>query len=452
MADNPITGKLVLNGRIEAVSALHIGSGQADNSDMDILRNQAGEPYIPATSFVGVLRHFFDTASPGFNRFWGTMNGSDDQQSSLVCADLVPENSTVVVRRDGVRLNNNTGLAKDTGKFDYEILEPGTCFSLCLEVTLRRDRQESFRFFCSIYDLLDQDRIRLGAKTGNGLGRIRLLTEQTKIFLFDFKQYDHVRAWLKQDFSATNQIDRETLGSGFDLKKKICRIRANMVLKSSLLVRSYGHTPEAPDTVQLQSGKNWLIPGTSIKGAVRARAERIVNTLELADKNRFMDNLFGYVREKGTKKEGASQGSDRKKSRVQVEDVVLDRKKFTAELQSRIRIDRFTGGVINGALFDSMPVFAPEQEQTVTFNFAIREYSEAEIGLFLLILKDLWTGDLPIGGEKNIGRGVFQGKEAEIIWDGGRVIFRDPAKIDPDDLDKLNGFVETLVALKNGGS
>jgi len=32
------------------------------------------------------------------------------------------------------------------------------------------------------------------------------------------------------------------------------------------------------------------------------------------------------------------------------------------------------------------------------------------------VLKDLWCGDLAIGGEKNVGRGVLKGLSATIRW------------------------------------
>jgi hypothetical protein len=39
---------------------------------------------------------------------------------------------------------------------------------------------------------------------------------------------------------------------------------------------------------------------------------------------------------------------------------------------------------------------------------------EPEIGLLLLTLKDLWTGDLPLGGESSVGRGRLRGLRAEL--------------------------------------
>ena len=34
--------------------------------------------------------------------------------------------------------------------------------------------------------------------------------------------------------------------------------------------------------------------------------------------------------------------------------------------------------------------------------------------MLLLLLKDLWTGDLPLGGESSIGRGRLRGLEAKL--------------------------------------
>ncbi|MGQ9815302.1 MAG: hypothetical protein ACUVR3_09155, partial [Candidatus Roseilinea sp.] len=47
---------------------------------------------------------------------------------------------------------------------------------------------------------------------------------------------------------------------------------------------------------------------------------------------------------------------------------------------------------------------------------------QSEIGLLLLLLKDLWTGDLPLGGESSVGRGRLKGVQAVIsgphgVWE-----------------------------------
>ena len=47
----------------------------------------------------------------------------------------------------------------------------------------------------------------------------------------------------------------------------------------------------------------------------------------------------------------------------------------------------------------------------------MRQPKDYEIGLLLLLLKDLWTSDLAVGGTSSIGRGRLQGREATIKFD-----------------------------------
>jgi CRISPR/Cas system CSM-associated protein Csm3 (group 7 of RAMP superfamily) len=89
-------------------------------------------------------------------------------------------------------------------------------------------------------------------------------------------------------------------------------------------------------------------------------------------------------------------------------------------VQNRVSIDRFTGGTRDGALFNEQPLFGDAQS-VVTVDLQLEEPKEHEIGLLLLLLKDLWTGDLPLGGEISVGRGRLQGKNCEIEHRNGEV-------------------------------
>ncbi len=88
----------------------------------------------------------------------------------------------------------------------------------------------------------------------------------------------------------------------------------------------------------------------------------------------------------------------------------------TPELvQSRIKIDRFTGGAYPTALFSEQPVFAKDDTE-LTLYLELLSPKDYEIGLLLLLLKDLWTGDLPLGGEISVGRGRLRGRSATLSW------------------------------------
>jgi len=84
-------------------------------------------------------------------------------------------------------------------------------------------------------------------------------------------------------------------------------------------------------------------------------------------------------------------------------------------VQHRVSIDRFTGGALDTALFTEAPVFKTK-DTLVKVNLCLQNPKHSEIGLLLLLLKDLWTSDLAIGGEASVGRGRLHGNEANLIF------------------------------------
>src|SRR5262249_55381721 len=73
---------------------------------------------------------------------------------------------------------------------------------------------------------------------------------------------------------------------------------------------------------------------------------------------------------------------------------------------ARIRADRFTGGVVDGALFEEEPNYRGRAR----LRLELRQPGPGELGLVLLVLKDLLLGDLPLGGAGSVGRGVVSGR------------------------------------------
>jgi CRISPR/Cas system CSM-associated protein Csm3 (group 7 of RAMP superfamily) len=196
-------------------------------------------------------------------------------------------------------------------------------------------------------------------------------------------------------------------------------IHATFQLVGSLLIRSgQDSTGCAPDVVHLKShrpknniqeienssDKNkpnlvHILSGTSLAGVLRHRAERIIKTLGSC--SQLVDQLFGFVN-----------GKEAKASRLVVYEKVIE--KATELVQNRIAIDRFTGGAYHGALFNEQPIFG-SNETIVTIELELRQPEDYEIGLLLLLIKDLWTSDLPVGGESSIGRGRLKGIQANLI-------------------------------------
>jgi len=440
---NSIKGKILLKGKIQCLSPVHIGCGSKDRSDLDVLLDPENMPFIPATSFVGVLHHslhFRDNDRKRYqkewDRFWGYTRNQDGQQSSFRCSDLMCLSQVPIIRvRDGIKIDNKTGLVKDQGKYDYEIVERGTFFDLNMEFHYR-ESDEIFvkKMVRTFFDMFGKGEIQIGAKTNSGLGEIEMIKEETKLYDFDFSQKDHVFNWLTENRESQIVIPKTELGEPFELSNNMLSIDADLELKNSIIIRSYCEDPQMPDATHLQSLDDWIISGSSLKGAIRARAERIVNTLGKSES--IIKNLFGYVAEDQRSKNA-------KKGKIRVKETILPR--FIAEIQTRIKIDRFTGGTIETALFDSMPLFTDFKDKVLKINITVNNCTDAEAGLLLLVLKDLWAGDLAVGGEKSIGRGVFQGIKANVEYNGEQtVIDNEFTSLSPDERNRLQSYVNAL--------
>jgi CRISPR/Cas system CSM-associated protein Csm3 (group 7 of RAMP superfamily) len=435
------TGKIILKGKIRLLSPAMIGSGRDERTDMDITRDSDGKPFIPATSFIGVLRHSLKVKADNeqLERFWGSEKKKDKPlyQSALYCDDLtIIDEKPEIAIRDGVAIDNKTGRAKEHAKFNYELIEKDTTFDLKMEIDLIKGYEEFFKqMLATIIHVLKNEKIRLGAKTRNGFGKIKL--EDYKVYEFDFRKKDGIVRWLKEDFTTPSDFKYPVFIID---QNNLFELNATFSIKNSLIVRSYTASPDEPDSVHIKSKGKDILPGTSIKGAIRARAERIINTL--GKPSDIIIDLFGLIDE--NKKEA-------KRGRLIIEEIVLDG--YPSEVQTRIKIDRFTGGVMEGALLETMPLFSTKNSKTFNLSITIEDCKPHEAGLMLLILKDLWTEDLPVGGEKAIGRGVLKGIGAEINYNGET--FKIPQNItqipDPQK-KKLQEYVDSLVNYIGGAA
>jgi CRISPR/Cas system CSM-associated protein Csm3 (group 7 of RAMP superfamily) len=144
---------------------------------------------------------------------------------------------------------------------------------------------------------------------------------------------------------------------------------------------------------------------------MRARGLRIANTIynDPAKAKKFVSDIFGPdTIEKQIKRK---KGDDPFASRLLVRERTVEGK--SDMVQTRIRIDRFTGGTFPGALFEQQPVTGGSQSK-ITMSIELRNPKDPQIGLLLHILRDLWTGDLPLGGEASTGRGRLDGIKADL--------------------------------------
>jgi len=438
-----IIGKILIKAKIDLISPIHIGCGSGERSKLDILLDDNNRPFIPGTSIAGVLNQMIIIDDKKNLKFWGYLKEDNTGSASLFfCSDATVSSDSpdiVISIRDGIRIDSLTGTTIDSAKYDYEILEPGVIFDFKMIFTFYDDNKDFVKSMArTIYDILNSNNMQVGAKTGSGLGYIKLVQNQTNIYLYDFTQKDHVINWLmihNNHYSSTNKIELDKLGKPFTIKDNSFKLCSSLKIRHSFIIRSNSDIPEL-DEVHISSAGKPIITGSAIKGAIRARIERILYSLgnrkEKVDC--IMKKLFGYIDKNDNSK-------DSQKSRVTVKETILP--SFIAQQQSRIKIDRFTGGTIQSALFNTMPLFVNLNDKAVNIEIEIKDCQKYEAGLLLLVLKDLWTGDLAVGGEKSIGRGTFEGFGAEISFDDEK--FNIEKQFTEKDSEKLQKYIDELV-------
>jgi len=414
--EHEVVGKIIFRADVENTSPLLIATGKGEEIDFEVIRDRNGKPIIPASGFAGMLKNSFENLSLNEEEkktktfFWG----SDDTksktpvQSHIIIDDLkLKDENFSILERDGVEINKKTGTAEDESKYDYELIEPGAVFNLNMEITIRKNIDTAIlkNFLYFIAENGKNKLYQQGAFKSNGFG----ILEFKNFEIFEFNFPDDANTWfnfLTSDTS-TNTYDN-TIKSSLTINKNILTITGCFSIKNSLIIRSKvfkttSGNEQDPDHAHLKNSKGIaLLTAKSVRGAVRHRALKILNTLNCYNSDEIVNGIFGNVdKEKQTAQKGRLKTFEQQIKNVE-----------QTQVQSRIKIDRFTGGTIKGALMQTQSLW--HKEESFELKFEIENCKDYEVGLMLLVMKDLMHEDLAIGGEKAIGRGVLKGKEIKI--------------------------------------
>ncbi len=465
-----IAARLVVTGALILESSVHLGNGdQGVYVDLPLLRDaREGLPLLQGSSLAGALRNYLRAYELGFTQreqraeqrrkgppptltellFGGVKGDPDGDQSPLIVDDALAAATSAEIR-DGVRIDGATRTALANFKYDLELLPPGTSFPLRFELLLPAEADLAERLQGALalaLNALAKGEIPLGARKTRGYGRCRVEAWQVATYRLRESRAD-LLAWLAADYPAWGYALTDDAAASLTRipvvtdKRQTFSIVADFALASPLLIRSEEpllNSDHQPDVAHLRDGQGQpIISGTSLAGALRARAARILNTVRPDQTQPLLDSLFGRDMHQRT--------GDPSASRLIVHEAQI--KDGTYLVQSRVGLDRFTGGAFDTALFNEAPQIGGEAQLTLT----IHEPSDADKGLLLLLLKDLWTSDLPLGGTASIGRGRLRGRRATIrdgqtAWElsehEGRLSLPDAAR------DTLEGYVVALHTTK----
>lgn len=483
---------------VEAETPLKVGNGEEGLLiDSLVARDAAGLPYIPGTSLTGVLRHSLADAE-GFepeiiNSIFGSSDKANITGSRLIISSAhivdytlgeVCDGGTAptaaflsamkeLPTRDHVAINDR-GVAKDTGKFEDEVLYAGSRFVFSLELQGREDDRDNWE---RILDMINTPLFRIGGGTRKGFGKLKLISIEEKVF--NLENEAERKAYLDTDSRlrmpkgaagkmpvATAQLIHYRLdiqprdffffgGSEFDND-------VDARYKTERKIIWNGNKGE------LQKEGYILIPATSVKGALSHRTayhynkmngsfidlnrkpEELNNAMQAriseletmtlkeleeiqrnkeaeyesiaqtAKKqwsinkaeapNNAVRNIFGYAI--NNKKEGAAQ--EGRRGRLIMDDCFIAASSVQEKIFDHLKVDPYTGGALDSALYQEKTVMLKKDQPFICLDIYLQhddsEESEACEKAFENALRDVCLGMLPLGGLTSKGHGFFSGK------------------------------------------
>ncbi len=415
-----IKKRIVVQGSLVLQTLASLSNGDNDDQvDLPLLTDALeGKPLLTGSSIAGAVRAYLrEIDARHAELLFGT--NAAEPQSPLIVEDSLGEGNEVEVR-DGVRLDSKSRTAVKDALYNRECWAAGTIFPLLFELLICHDDDETMLRTALATALLgfESEQIPVGGRKTRGYGR-------AKVEIWEVREYDLTTPRGLADWIYARGISqRVSMKSGLKVTplpdgRNRFVLDAKFWLDGSLLIRSVDRGENAPDMVHLKAKRTGkpdvpILSGTSVAGAMRARALKIANTLNKQDAGDIIDALFGPL--------GAS-GKPLKASRLLVWEHEI-KEGIDHLVQSRVSIDRFTGGARDQFLFNQQPVFG-DNATIVHLHFELKPSKDesaagrdSEIGLLLLLLKDLWTGDLPLGGESSVGRGRLHGKRADVKYNG----------------------------------
>ncbi|MFT4189112.1 MAG: RAMP superfamily CRISPR-associated protein [Aeromicrobium sp.] len=435
----------LITGQLVAESALHVGASRSDAvTDLPVLRDGSGRPLLPGTSLAGVLRRTLPDDEA--DRWFGSHDGSTTHPSVVIVDDAPATGGTY--ERHGTQIRTTTAIDPRTGAvkerllFSREVVPQGTIFSLSLE--LETDDEASAEEFLQRLAGTLATGIRVGAAITRGLGRVSLdgdlerrtiALQERERFLDFLSDVDH-----RSPVTPASAVTEPR-----SLMFALPFVPVGPLMTSVELPG--GAVDRVPLTAPTEAGHVRLtLPGSSIKGALRARALYLLGTLgKSADDPAFV-TLFGAAAELDEERRQLG-----RRGRLIVEDsgvdtpipaekwqAVLDasgqeapraRKALTTALSDlasdslprfipadRVAVDRWTGGAAEPLLYSLLePHHHTEEWEPLRLTLDLDGVPDDEarraVGLLLMVLREVRDGWVKFG--YGTRRGLGQVRLAE---------------------------------------
>ncbi len=412
----------IIKYKMQAVCTgpLHVGNAVGEKESV-LIHPTDDVPFIQASGICGAFRSFYQMIFPGrVEDLFGAQKieeneNSYEYRSAIRFSDGVfqcgEKRNISMELRPRLALDKATGTVSSSKvaknkvghHFNMEYVGAGAVFTFYIYLyneNYKSDVEEMLR-------ALHHEVIVLGGQKSNGCGGVRLmlrLDEKNPSYgirykVFDMKQDSDRRLWADEDVMKDSDYDELTFevqdSSDYTYAYEIAvsgKVENELLVKSVAVV---GFEAEKPDAVNIRNAKKeYIVPGSSFKGALRNQMERIAGYLKRED---IIGNTFGI---KASAKQEGTIGN------IRVLDAVVGSREENDRmpLSYRIHLDKFTGGIMQSQMFTTKNITGK-----VNFKICIADrYNPKETcGLTLLALRDLAIGSMSVGSGYNVGSGII---------------------------------------------
>ena len=454
-----IIGKIRIKGDLVALTPISVGGiGDGEHVDLELAEDGTGRCYVPGTSLAGPMRAWLMSRLPPdpeaksddgpedhslIRALFGYVEekGQKGQASALFVYDSpIKDKDVRRERRHGIAINAKTGTVEEGLFYTRALLPKNTRLPLEMELDVLEDYGKRFKIeihghpagaLARIVKALQDEDIRFGACKTRGMGRMKLEGLELDYYDFTNKDEDALTRWLNDQPSNTHDLGLAALAHFPEPnlnEGRLFTIAINWLAASPIMVKA-GRDGMETDMMPLMSGStdgklSPVIPGSSLKGALRSQARKILNTLfgdppapPPSDKDDdepwpILADLFGSKAQAGRLRidDLYYERSISDKAWLEEDGAAMDE---VTERRQHVAIDRFTGGASDGALYSARPVKRGEGWGPIVLGLdASNAVSEGdtrkELALLRLLIRDMEDGYIPIGFGTRRGLGEIE--------------------------------------------
>ncbi len=431
--------------KAHCTAPMHVGSGISETGDI-LLDDESNQPYIPATGLSGVFRSYYEKkySEAATDKLFGTITDIELPDSLIKFSDgrFLTSTGTVKIEvRPRLALDpaSGTGSSSKTQgegissghKFEMQYVGAGAEFEF--EIVIRSET-EYVKELTECFSEINAGGIQFGGQKSNGCGEICI--DSVSYSRYDMKERQARIAWEEnKPYEEKNLVIDKKTSSIIAYSIMLNGKTDGELLVKAISTRNYDK--DSPDSENMRNSRDeYIIPGSSIKGAVRNRMNMIRTYLGLPEK--VIHHAFGRAEDKDNFGQTGN---------ISFRDIVVGyiSSNNNAPIRSRIHIDKFLGSVVNGSLFSEKNVHG-----ILNIKIQIRKdrFCDETLALLMFALRDLASEVFSIGSGYNVGKGFIKpeniqvktadGKELFIEYDSsGEAVIRDPDNIISKAMDSL---------------